>query len=209
MLRWDPPRGRVLALAAHPDDETLGCGGALLLHRRRGDAVRVVTVTDGGAGDPRGFYRGKDYEALRRGEARRAARVLGVSGPEFWGFPDGRLSAARGLSSRLRALLRSERPAVVYRPSSSDPHPDHAALARAFERASAGIPLFDLRYEVGYLQRPSVAADVSAVFAAKRKAIAQYRSQLRYFDYRREAERLGLLRSLFLPGCERAEAFAR
>jgi LmbE family N-acetylglucosaminyl deacetylase len=44
---------RVLVFAPHPDDEVLGCGGALALHARRGDHVRVVVVSDGGAGgDP-------------------------------------------------------------------------------------------------------------------------------------------------------------
>src|ERR1051326_6834879 len=41
---------RVLVLAPHPDDETLGCGGALCLHRRAGGDVRVIFVASGGPG---------------------------------------------------------------------------------------------------------------------------------------------------------------
>ena len=49
-----PPRGSVLVLAPHADDESLGCGGAIVLHHRQGDRVKVVFATDGAAGDPLG-----------------------------------------------------------------------------------------------------------------------------------------------------------
>ena len=207
MLRWRPPRGRVLVLAPHPDDEALGCGGTLLLHRAQGDPVKAVFVTDGEAGDPRGLYRGRDYRALRRAEARRAAQVLGVGALEFWGLPDGALAAAAGLRPRLARLLEEERPDIVYRPSPEDPHPDHRALARRFQEARGARRLLDCRYEVGFMLKPSAVVDISGVSAAKARAVRQYRSQLRYGDYLGMTARLGLCRSLFLPGAEQAEAF--
>ena len=68
----------VLALAPHPDDESLGCGGALALHRAAGDPVKVVFVTDGARGDERGEDPRDAYVALRRREAAEACAALGV-----------------------------------------------------------------------------------------------------------------------------------
>jgi LmbE family N-acetylglucosaminyl deacetylase len=67
-----PPSGSVLVLAPHPDDESLGCGGAIVLHCRQGDRVKIVFATDGGAGDPQGYFANYDYRELRRDEARKA-----------------------------------------------------------------------------------------------------------------------------------------
>lgn len=197
---WRPPQGRVLVLAPHPDDETIGCGGCLLLHRRQGDPVKVVFLTDGAAGGP---------PALRRAEARRAARVLGVRALEFWGYPDGALAGVPGLSRRLRELLEQERPDIVYRTSASDPHPDHRALGVRLRAAAsrARVGFLDCRYEVWSMPQPSAVADVSTVFARKLRALRQYRSQLRHGGHPRRVSRINACRGLFFPGVRYAEAF--
>jgi LmbE family N-acetylglucosaminyl deacetylase len=207
-LAWSPPRGKVLVLAPHADDETIGCGGTLVLHARRGDEVKVVVLTDGAAGDRRGHYRGRDYPALRRAEARRAAGVLGVSSLEFWNLPDGRLEGCRELAPRLRTLLRSEMPAVVYAPSGGDAHPDHKAVSGAVDAAAGSRPPFILsRYEVWAEIRPGGAVDISAVFPTKLAALACYATQLRYVDYAANAARVNAARGLLLADARYAEAF--
>jgi LmbE family N-acetylglucosaminyl deacetylase len=195
---------RVLVLAPHPDDETLGCGGAILLHRAQGHAVKVVFVTDGAAGDPRGYYRGRDYVRLREREAERAARVLGVRSLEFWRCPDRGLGRVRGLADRLAKLLREESPDIVYLPSRSDRHPDHRRLAAACRRLSLPAA-WD--YETDMMPRPTRVVDITRQFKRKLRALREYRSQLRYRDYAAAIERLNTLRSMFLEGCGYAEAF--
>jgi LmbE family N-acetylglucosaminyl deacetylase len=177
-MKWRLPRGRVLALAAHPDDESIGCGGAIALHRRRGDRVKVVVVTDGEAGGPGRLRGGERLRAIRRAESRAAARALGVHELEFWGFPDGGLRGRRGLANALEAELARYRPRVVYRPAADDPHPDHAALGRAFERAArlSGVP-FDCRYEVWSAPRPTAVLDIGDVVDVKGAALRAYQSQ--------------------------------
>src|SRR5436190_2239409 len=75
---WDNPGGqRVGIVAPHPDDETVGCGGAACLHRDRGDHVAALIVTDGGASRAGGLDR--PAQARRRAaEAAEAAAVLGL-----------------------------------------------------------------------------------------------------------------------------------
>ena len=78
-LTSPPVKGRVLVLAPHPDDETIGPGGALIQHAAAGDEIHVLFVTAGTSGDPTGAADPAEYAACREREARAAAEVLGVA----------------------------------------------------------------------------------------------------------------------------------
>jgi LmbE family N-acetylglucosaminyl deacetylase len=160
-------------------------------------------------GDPRGYYRGLDYQELRRDEARRAARILGIEALEFWDYPDGKLSEASNLSVRLLALLKKEQPDIVYRPSLDETHPDHRALASAFVEAAQRYrwSLIDYCYEVWGTVQPTHVIDISPVWERKAKAIGQYESQLRYNDYLYVFTGLSAYRTLFLVTAKHAEAY--
>jgi LmbE family N-acetylglucosaminyl deacetylase len=209
MVLSAPPRGSVLALAPHPDDECLGCGGTLVLHRRQGDRVKVLIVTDGMAGDALGYYGGLDYRELRREEARRAAAVLGVEELVFWEYPDGRLSEAHDLAGRLGTLLEADRPDIIYRPSRLEIHPDHWALGVAVEKALLRYrpAIGDFSYEIWATVRPSHAIDISGVWDQKKKAVEQYESQLRYSDYLHMVAGLNAYRTIHMPSARYVEAF--
>jgi hypothetical protein len=116
-----PAAGSVLVVAPHPDDETLGCGGAITLHLRAGDAVRVLVLTDGGRSRAA-------TSAVRAGEARAAAAVLGGVW-DLCGLPesDWQDEEAQAL---LTTALASARPSVIYAPSSLDYHPEHIRVSR-------------------------------------------------------------------------------
>lgn len=204
-----PPRGSVLVLAPHPDDESLGCGGAIALHARQGDHVTVVFVTDGAAGDPLGYYRDCDYKALRRTEAKLAASILGIEELVFWDYPDGKLAEAHDLSERVRVWLTTERPDIVYRPSMSECHPDHWALGLGVEEAFRQYrpACGDFCYEIWATVQPTHVLDITAVWDLKRKAIEQYESQLRYNDYMYMGSGLNAYRTIYYPSARYVEAF--
>src|SRR5262245_54611931 len=119
----------VLVVAPHPDDEAIGCGGAMCLHAARGDRVSVVFLTSGELGLahlPR-----TDAWRIREGEATAAGRILGVSDCYFLHCPDWRLAdSARDAAGLLHPVLAGEEPAVIYLPHPQDSHPDHRAAAR-------------------------------------------------------------------------------
>lgn len=124
---------RVVVLAAHPDDETLGVGGTVQLLHEAGAEVTVVVATDGEAAFPaldRPARAG--LGARRRDEMRAAMRKLGGEGlePVFLGLPDSGLAECEArLTDRLTGLLRGAD--CVLLPWPQDPHPDHATVGRA------------------------------------------------------------------------------
>src|SRR5262245_41854321 len=82
---------RILALAAHPDDETLGAGGTIALSSGKAQAVRIWIATDGTGQEGVEPDKASEYGRHRREEAARAAAALGVDPPRFGGLADRRL----------------------------------------------------------------------------------------------------------------------
>ena len=84
-------------LAPHPDDETLGCGGAIALHCQAGDAVKVVFITDGSKGGSYPSVGQESCKRIRRDEGTQACKVLGVEDYDFWEFEDRSLARLTGM----------------------------------------------------------------------------------------------------------------
>ncbi|HEV8481448.1 MAG TPA: bacillithiol biosynthesis deacetylase BshB1 [Candidatus Eisenbacteria bacterium] len=189
----------VLAVGAHPDDAELAFGATLARLAAQGTRVVILDLTAGeraSRGEP----------ATRAQEAAEAARVLGVT-REGLGLPD--LGLRKGSHEQIRAVveaLRRHRPALVLAPHPEEGHPDHAHASALVERAcyEARLAKADgagARHVVEQLlfAWPGAGAvqgagaggggalgggfviDVSESFAAKRAALACYRSQ---FDAR-------------------------
>ncbi|MGE3175729.1 MAG: PIG-L deacetylase family protein [Planctomycetota bacterium] len=196
-----PPAGPVLAFAPHPDDEIAGPGGALCLHRRAGDPVRVVVATDGIAGDPDRRFDRATYTDVRRDESRRGLAVLGVHDVEFWGFPDSCQLSTNDLQLGLQhatASLQAARPRTVYLPWANEGHPDHHALHHVVLRAldAVGFDGLALGYEVWNAMLPDVVLDVTEVMAQKEAAMRTYESQTAYVQYDHCVRGLNAYRSL-------------
>ncbi len=124
----------VLALAPHPDDAQIHCGGALARFAAGGAAVHIVVATDGRKGSF--LEESGDLAALRADEMRRAAAVLGAQPPVLLGFGDMELDALPPgvLRERFVAAIRKIRPDIVFAPDPYalyEPHPDHRAVAWA------------------------------------------------------------------------------
>src|SRR6267378_1222734 len=97
----------VLVIAPHPDDEVIGCGGAIRLRVERGERVSFVFLSSGELG-LKHLPRAKTWE-IREAEARRAAKVLGVESLHFLRQPDWMLGDhARATAAALKPLLEKE-----------------------------------------------------------------------------------------------------
>ncbi len=153
---------RLLAVLAHPDDESFGMGGTLALYAKRGAEVHLVCATRGEAGmmEPEYLEGFSSVAEKRETELRCAARKLGLSGVHFLdyrdsgmpGSPDNQhpmaLAAAplEEVSLQISRLMRRLKPQVVltFDPIGGYRHPDHIAIhtatLQAFEMsADSGI----------------------------------------------------------------------
>lgn len=193
----------VLVLAAHPDDEALGCGGAVLTHLAAGDRVDVVFATSGEGG--LGSYPVDEARRIREAEATGAAKVLGFASVEFLRRPDGSLTDdPSGLASVVAPLLDGVD--LAYAPHPAEDHADHAALGRALSEASDATDA--LGYEIWTpIGRPDRIVDISAVMERKLEAVRCYRCQLEYWPYDRAVEGLNAYRGALFEGVDYAEAF--
>jgi LmbE family N-acetylglucosaminyl deacetylase len=134
-------RRKLMAVLAHPDDESLGFGGTLAKYAAEGVEVSVVTATRGDAGRFRGHPRGDAAHPgpvalgqIREAELRAAASALGVREVAVLGYPDQHLDRAdpRDAIGRIAAHVRRFRPDVVvtFGPDGAYGHPDHVAISQ-------------------------------------------------------------------------------
>jgi LmbE family N-acetylglucosaminyl deacetylase len=202
----------VLILAPHPDDEAIGCGGAICLHRRRRDPVRVAFLTSGERG-LRGLSK-KAIQSIREAEAWAAAKVLGIEHVEFFRLPDlGLDEVIVEAAKRLRSVLEVWLPDLIYLPHPDESHPDHAAVLPIVRHALLGFtgrpePPELRGYEVwSPMSHPGWVEDVSAVMTRKLRAIRCYQSQIELFRYDRAMRGLNQYRGVMAAGSPYAEAF--
>ena len=187
----------VLVIAAHPDDELLGCGGTVALHSSAGDQVTSVIVCEG--------------ESLRYGPGgvgqsehmRRAADVLGVKDVRSLGFPDQRLDTftLTEIITPLEQVVREVRPRIVYAQFGGDANQDHDILFRALliatrptEAYLRAVYAFDTASstEWGYPRTfvPDTWVDISATLEKKIEAMACYESEVRPYPHPRSLDAL-------------------
>jgi LmbE family N-acetylglucosaminyl deacetylase len=136
-------RLKLLAVLAHPDDESLGFGGTLAKYAAEGVETYLVTATRGEAG--RFGKLGKSGDPLevgrvREAELRAAASVLGIREVSILGYPDGAVDQVSPIRS-IRALvshIRRIQPDVIvtFGPDGGYGHPDHIAISQ-FTTAAA------------------------------------------------------------------------
>src|SRR5579859_1122778 len=128
---------RLMAVLAHPDDESLGIGGTLAKYAAEGVETFVVTATRGERGwrgDPAADPGLAAFGKAREAELLAAAGILGVREVRFLNYIDGDLDQADppGAIGQITGHLRRVRPQVVitFGPEGAYGHPDHMAISQ-------------------------------------------------------------------------------
>ncbi len=176
----------LLAIAAHPDDVELTCGGTLIKMAQRGHKTGVLDLTRGEMGT-----RGTPEQRLH--EAAQAARIMGLAMRANLGLPDAHLEVSEKYKLAVAAKIREWQPHTVILPYWEGRHPDHYNAGRLCYEACflAGLkqlPIpgeafrpFKILYSTTYDEtvRPSFAVDITKQFEKRHKAILAYESQFR------------------------------
>jgi LmbE family N-acetylglucosaminyl deacetylase len=219
---------RVLVVAAHPDDEVLGCGGTIARHADAGDQVQVLIVAEGATSrqQQRDRSQANDELSTLAHAAQQAGVILGAEGVELLDLPDNRLDSLDRLDliKQIEQRIARHQPQVVYVHHAGDVNVDHRRLHEAVVtacRPTPGQPVQRLlSYEVasstewqppGSAQtfQPNWFVDISAQWLRKHEALAAYASEMRPWPHARSLEALEHLARWrgAQVGVEAAEAF--
>lgn len=219
---------KVLVIAAHPDDEVLGCGGTIARHSDIGDHVEILIVAEGATSRQQKRDRLHAVEELSALEkaAQIAGSILGAAGVELLDFPDNRLDSVDRLDliKQIETRIDLHQPEVVYVHHVGDVNIDHRRLHEAVVTACRPIPgqcvKRLLSFEVASSSEwqppgsapaflPNWFVDISDQWDRKYEALAAYASEMREWPHARSLEALKYLSSWrgAQIGVESAEAF--
>ena len=219
---------RILIVAAHPDDEVLGCGGTIARHADEGDQVQVLIVAEGATSRLKHRDRlqaGYELSVLAQA-AQAAGSILGAAGVELLDLPDNRLDSLDRLDliKQIENRIDHYRPEVVYVHHSGDVNVDHRRLHEAVITACRPMPgqvvQKLLSYEVASSTewqptgsapafQPNWFVNISKQWKRKRQALEVYSSEMRAWPHARSleaVEHLARWRGAQI-GVEAAEAF--
>ncbi|MCK5877802.1 MAG: PIG-L family deacetylase [Candidatus Marithrix sp.] len=194
------PKGNILVLAPHPDDEVFACAGAIMQNIIQGNSVKVIIMTDGSAAaeHPDSDSRLR-YIELRQQESLQAAEILGYGIPEFWDIADRHLTYSEELLQRLSDYIKTNDITHIYATSLAEIHPDHSALAHLAVEVARRCNVRLVMYEVGIPLHPNILLDITPYLKRKKQAMNCFPSQLKIQDYSRHILCLNGYRSYTLP----------
>ncbi len=195
----------VLILAAHPDDEVLGCGGTIAKMADQGALVHVAFLADGVSSREGEATLSSPELSARRAAAQDACDILGVRSVVFGNFPDNRMDTVPLLDivQVLEALIAEHRPETVFTHHAGDLNIDHQRLHEAVAtacRPQRGHPVKTLLcFEVPSSTEwqlpgsapafvPNWFVDISATIERKMSALETYAAELRAWPHPRSRQ---------------------
>ena len=223
-----PEMLNVLVVAAHPDDEVLGCGGTIMRHADAGDHVQVLIAAEGATSrqQHRDRIQAVEHLSLLAKAAQKAGSILGVAGVELLDLPDNRLDSLDllDLIKQIEERIDRHQPQVVYVHHAGDVNVDHRRLHEAVVTACRPTPGHSVRrllsFEVASSTewqppgsapafQPNWFVDISDQWTRKREALVAYASEMRPSPHARSLEALEHLARWrgAQVGVEAAEAF--
>ena len=217
----------ILVIAAHPDDEVLGCGGTIARHGNQNDVVHIDIM---GEGMNSRFEGGQSASPQKindlHEQSRKAAQLLGAQEPAFHNLPDNRFDMVPLLEiiQIIEKSIHRIQPEIIYTHHGSDLNVDHGITLKAVLTATRPmqdcsvrqIYAFEVPSSTGWSFgqqlrefRPNVFFDINDTLELKIEAMRLYESEMRPFPHPRSPEALRAL-AMFrgsVSGLHAAEAF--
>lgn len=216
---------KVLVIAAHSDDEVLGCGGTIARHTAEGDQVHVIYMTDGvSSRDNQQNY--LDTQ-VRNDAALNACEILGIEKSYQFNFPDNQMDTVSllSLTQAIEKIVSTYQPNIIYTHHHGDLNIDHQLTLKATLTACRPQPMCRvekiLAFEVPSSTEwnhpekqtqfsPQHFVDISQYADTKREALEAYASEMRPYPHSRSYENIHSLNSYrgSSVGVKSAEAFS-
>ena len=197
----------ILVIAAHPDDEVLGCGGAIAKHTQNGDQVHILILAEGATS--RNLERDRQLFASELSTletaAHQASKILGVDSLFLYDFPDNRMDSCDLLDiiKVIEQAIDQYQPQIVYTHHAGDVNIDHQLIHRATVTACRPIPnqsvqtllFFEIPSSTEWQTSgsalpfiPNWFVDISETLECKLKALEIYESEMRPYPHPRSLE---------------------
>ena len=124
---------KILIVAAHPDDEILGCGGTMSKHVSKGDNVSVIFLTNGVSSRKQKKVTMKKNIIRRKNAAIKASKIIGINKPHFLNFSDNQLDKHPLLKiiQSIEKLIIRIKPHTIYTHFNNDLNIDHQITSNA------------------------------------------------------------------------------
>lgn len=216
----------ILILAAHPDDEVLGCGGTIAKLADEGATIHVAFLADGVNSRSGEQTTLQEELQIRRTAAQKACNILGVKSLSFGDFPDNRMDtvALLDITKAVESLITEHQPDTVFTHHAGDLNIDHRRMHNAVVtacRPQQGHPVKTLlSFEVPSSTEwqlsgsalpfmPNWFVDISTTLNRKMAALEAYAAELRDWPHprsRQGVEHLAHWRGATV-GVDAAEAF--
>ena len=203
---------KVVVIAAHPDDEVLGCGGTIAKHSFCKDQVHILFLSNGVASrfEKEATEQNNIESQARLEMAHNANKILGTTSLDFLYYPDNRMDSVDRLDiiKSIEKFLSKHQPEIVYTHHAGDLNIDHQRVHQAVITACRPIPNYHVKtllfFEVASStewQTPSSApyfkpnwfVDISDFLSLKEQAIQAYAHEMRPYPHVRSIEALEYL----------------
>ena len=212
----------VLIIAAHTDDEALGCGGTIARHVAEGDDVYALFTADGVSSRPGA----KDADLINRNSAaEKARRILGIRENIYLGLPDNRLDSVPLIEivQHLETFITKVKPNIIYTHHNGDLNVDHRITHQAVLTACRPTPnssvesiyAFEVMSSTDWSTSksepflPNYFIEISDYIEKKNKALSAYQLEMRQKPHSRNIDHINLLalHRGYSVGCGETEAF--
>ena len=213
---------RVLVVAVHPDDETLGCGGTLLKHKENGDKIHWLIATD--IKESSGFN--ENMVDKRNHEIEKIVNFYNFDSINRLGIPTTKVDeiSTSKLINKISFVFNKIKPNIVYLPFKGDVHSDHKVIFNAAYSCTKSFryPFIKKIYMMETLSEtefalstkeesfvPNVFVDISCYIGKKIEAMNIYKGEMGIHPFPRSEKNIKALSSFrgATSGCEYAESF--
>lgn len=208
----------VLVIAAHPDDETLGCGGTLLKHKANGDSIYWLICTE--------TNKEKDFYKIRENEVEKVSKMYGFDGVHHLELKTMQVDeySIGWLIGRISKIINELKPNIIYLPFKGDAHSDHRKIFEVSYSCTKSFryPFIKKIYMMEVLSEtefapntkedsfiPNVFVDISDYIDKKIEIVKVFESEIGEHPFprsERNIRALGTLRGA-TAGCDYAESF--
>jgi LmbE family N-acetylglucosaminyl deacetylase len=208
---------KVLVVAVHPDDETLGCGGTLLKHKDAGDEIHWLIATE--------IVKSKDV-SKRDNEINNVEGLYNFNSVHRLGFATTKVDeyGISELISRISFVVNSIKPNIIYLPFTGDVHSDHKYIFEAAYSCTKSFryPFVKKIYMMETLSEtefsvnvnnesfvPNVFVNISDYINKKIEAMKMYEGEMGSHPFPRSERNIKALATYrgATAGCEYAESF--